>query len=123
MRLPIVIESVNFEAYANKYEYSVSYTKREGANSGTMLDGSRVYDLLAYKAVIELELNALTSAQLSAVLTACMKQYVTVTFFDTLTNAQRTATFIPDVGTQSYAFDRHSLYYFKDGIKIKLEEK
>lgn len=123
MRLPIAIDGVDFTPYTNKNAYRVSYEKREGANSGVMLDGSKSFDLLANKAKIEWELNALTSAQLSAVLTACLKQYVTVTYFDTLTNAERTAEFIPDVGRQDYAFSRHDLYFFKDGITITLEER
>ena len=123
MRLPITINGVDFTQYTSKNAYKVTYDKREGANSGMMLDGSKTFDLLAYKAVIEWELNALTSAQLSAVLAACMEQYVTVTYFDTLTNAERTAEFIPVVGTQQYAFSRHELFYFRDGITIKLEER
>ena len=123
MRLPITINGVDFTPYTSKNAYKVTYEKREGVNSGVMLDGSKTFDLLAYKAVIEWELNALTSAQLSAVLAACMEQYVEVSYFDTLTNAERTAEFIPDVGTQEYAFSRHDLYYFRDGITIKLEER
>lgn len=123
MRLPIGIEGVDFTPYTNKNKYRVSYTRREGSNGGTMLDGSRTVDLLAYKAVIEWDLNALTSAQLATVLGACIKQYVTVTFFDPMINDTREAVFIPNVGRADYAFDRHDLYYFKDGITIKLEEK
>lgn len=123
MRLPITIDGVDFTPYTSKNAYTVEYVKREGPNSGQMMDGSQVIDLLAYKALITWELNALTSAQLSAVLQAAQKQYVTVSYFDTAINDVRQATFIPTVGAQAYAFARHGLHYFRDGTVLTLLEK
>ena len=121
--LPIVIDGVDFSALTNSKSYKVSYIRREGANSGVMLDGSRTVDTLARKAVIVWELNALTSNQLAAILSACSADYVEVTYFDTKTGAARTATFIPEIGEQDFAFERHGLKCFKDGISLRLEEK
>ncbi len=123
MRLPIVIDGVDFTPYTMKNGYRVQYIRREGVNSGLMLDGSTTIDVLAFKAVIEWDLTAMTSAQFSNVCNACIKNEVTVTFFDPKTNAERTAVFFPTLGQANYAFSRHNLHYFRDGAVLTLEEK
>ena len=122
--MKLIIDGNNFTAYAKKSKgYRVTYKKREGVNSGIMQDGSKVYDLLAYKAVLEWDLIGLTSAQISQIMTACLKQYVTVTFFDPKINADRTASMIPDVGEATAAFQRNGGTFWEDGITIEMEER
>lgn len=121
--MTMIINGTDYSALAKKNGYRVSYQKREGVNSGVMLDGSKVFDLLAWKATIVWELNGLTAAQFSGLLTACMQQYATVTFFDAASNANKTVECIPEIGESEVAFQRHGITYWRDGITITMEER
>ena len=121
--MKMVIGGNDFTAYSKKTKgYRVTYQKREGVNSGIMLDGTKVYDLLAYKAVVEWDLIGLTSAQISQILNACLVHYTSVTFLDPWANAERTATMIPDVSEATVAFQRNGGTFWQDGCTITMEE-
>lgn len=122
MRLPLTINGVDFSELANKYEYEVGYITRTGSNGGVMLDGTRVVDIIAYKASITWPLNDLRDTDLAAIQTACQTPEVTVTFWDTLANAQRTSVFIPVFSTQKIGILRSTGKWWK-GISLNLEEK
>lgn len=100
-RLPLIIDGVDFSASINRYGYTVGYIKREGGFGGMMQDGSMRVDILARKAVLTLTANSLKSDAQAALLSACAKDYVTVTYFDTMSNRTREAEFIPDIGDQT----------------------
>lgn len=122
--MKLVIDGVNFTSYCKKGKgYRVTYVKREGVNSGIMQDGSKSFDLLAFKAVLEWDLIGLTSPQIATIMTACLKQYVSVTFFDPKINADRTASMIPEVSEATAAFQRNGGTFWKDGITITMEER
>ena len=122
--MTFTIGSTDFSGLTKKLGgYTVRYVKREGVNSGIMQDGTKTYDLLAYKAVITWELIGLSTAQLSQVLTACMVQYATVTFDDPYTGSTRQSSFIPDVGDADFAFRKNGVNWWKDGLTITMEER
>ena len=54
MKKEISINGVDCSSMFSKYGYSIAYTKKHGANGGTMLDGSTTEDVIAVKAVITL---------------------------------------------------------------------
>lgn len=122
--MTLIIGNTNFTSLAKRLGgYTVSYQKREGPLSGYMQDGSKTFDLLAWKAVVTWELIGLRTQELAQVLNAVMNNYVQVTYFDPKTNANRTATFIPDIGDLNVAFQRNNATFWKDGITITMEEK
>ena len=123
-RLTFKVDGVDYSPSINRYGYSVGYEKRTGNNGGTMLDGSETVDILAWKAVLTLTGNAMPSEKLSALLTACLKDYVQVTFFDVKINGERTAAFIPDVGPASIGLISSGVAkWFREGIVLTLREK
>lgn len=123
MRLPLTIEGIDCSNYANINNYNIGYKAIQGNNGGIMLDGSTTVDVLAYKCVITLDLNSMTGIQLSTILTAILKPYVTVTYFDTLTNANRTAVFMPEIGSSRFAFFTDGSKRFDSGTTLVLTER
>lgn len=120
-RLPLVIDGVDYSPAITRYGYTVGYEAREGPNGGMMQDGSMCVDILAWKAVLTLPCNDLRSEDQAALLTACMKPYISVTYWDTKTNAERKATFIPAVGSSNLAMIRGGIKWFS-GMSITLTE-
>lgn len=96
-RLSYIVDGVDFSAYVNRWQYAVRYDYREGKNGGLMLDGSYLRDLLAIKRVVSVTLNDRSGPQLSAFLSAVLKNEVQLTYFEPADNADRTATFHPTV--------------------------
>lgn len=121
-RLPFAVDGVDFAKRINKFVYSVGYEKREGTNGGMMLDGSETVDILAYKAVVSVDTNAMEAAELSALVTALLKPYVQLTYWDTRSNAPRTAEFIPDVSAAPLGFVTQDRKIF-DAFTITLRER
>lgn len=128
--LPITIDGEDFTDLTDRNTYIVTYTPREGPNGGIMLNGDKTVDVLrndqdepVYKPTISWKLNALTAAQLARIQRACMKPDVLVSYFDTATAAEASAVFHPTLGAANFAFERHGLYYFRDGINLELEAK
>ena len=68
-------------------------------------------------------MNALTAEKLSELLRAVLKQNVTATYFDTRANDISTSIFIPSINDQNFAFNRHGVNFFRDGIKLTLRER
>lgn len=123
MRLPFVADGVDLSPSINKYGYSVSYFKRLGPNSGIMQDGSYQEDVLAYKARIQAETNDLYPDDLAALLQAFTKTYITLTYWDIRTNAERTAEFIPDISASRVAAYGLSGIYWLTSVVITLDER
>lgn len=121
-RLPFVVDDVDFSAKINRFSYAVGYEKREGSNGGLMLDGSETVDILAFKAVVTVSTNGMRSEELAQLLTALLKPYVQLQFFDTRINDTRTATFIPDVSAAPLGFAAPDRKIF-DTFQITLRER
>ena len=96
-RPPYIVDGVDFSAYVNRWQYAVGYDFREGKNGGLMLDGSEPRDLLAIKARVSVTVNDQPGAELAALLTAVLKNEVTLQYYDPQTNGTRTGTFKPTV--------------------------
>lgn len=128
MRLPLTIDGVDFSVLANKYEYSISYSAREGSNSGIMLNGDKTIDVLVddddnpvYKATITWNLNDMKDTDLMAIQSAVLKPYCSVTFFDTRINDERTATMIPSLSESNIGILRATKWWKHP--TLTLEEK
>lgn len=121
-RLPFTVDGVDFSARINRFAYSVGYEKREGSLGGMMLDGTETVDVRAYKAVVTVSTNGMQSEELAQLLTALLKPYVQLQFFDTRINDTRTATFIPDVSPAPLGFVASDRKVF-DTFQITLRER
>lgn len=121
-RLPFTVDGVDFSARINRFAYSVGYEKREGSLGGMMLDGTETVDVRAYKAVVTVSTNGMRSEELAQLLTALLKPYVQLQFFDTRINDTRTATFIPDVSPAPLGFVASGRKVF-DTFQITLRER
>lgn len=122
MRLPLTINGTDFSELASRCEYTVGYNVRTGSNGGMMLNGEMTVDILAYKAVITWPLNDMTAADLAAIQTAVLTDYVSVLYWDTKTNASRQAVFMPKISSAKIGILRTSGKWWKD-ITLTLEEK
>lgn len=85
MNMTLLIDSVDYSSYIPPRGYTVQYKKILGTNSCYTLDGTYHEDVLAYKAIVQTELLPMTSAQLSAIISAC-ENCDNATYFDTRTN-------------------------------------
>ena len=121
-RLPFTVDGVDFSARINRFAYSVGYEKREGSLGGMMLDGTETVDVRAYKAVDTVSTNGMRSEELAQLLTALLKPYVQLQFFDTRINDTRTATFIPYVSPAPLGFVASDRKVF-DTFQITLRER
>ena len=122
-RPTLIIDGVDFTNSFNKYGYGVSYSPVSGVNGGIMKDGSETVDIVAWKAVLELPCNGMKSADISAVVLACKKTYVTVKYFDVATGAEKTSVFIPSIGKSTYRLTTPSGDMCFSGLVIKLRER
>lgn len=100
-RPTLYINGTDFSAYANEYGYSIDYVERHGPNGGLLQSGAQLTDLLRRAPVITWALNDLPQQELSALLAACEDNYVSVTYFDTRSNQDKTGMFHPYIGRQS----------------------
>lgn len=86
------VNGYNFTPLMTPYGYTVSHTKIQGGNQGTMKDGSFIDDVLAYKAVIAITFMPLTQADLEWVTNALyLYDYPAVEFYDPKTKNNRRA--------------------------------
>lgn len=123
MALTCIINSTDFSSWVNDRTFQIAYERQGGPNSGVMLNGKEQPDTISLKAIVTWDLNYLTGDRLAAILQIAMLDTVTLTYRDALENADRTATFIPELGGASYAFPRHGLDYFKQGQTLTLREQ
>lgn len=98
-KLPYIVDGTDFTALVHKYGYEVSYEFREGENGGLMCSGDELRDLLAVKPVVAVTINDAPTAQISALLAACLKNEVSLRYFDPRTGAAQTVTMHPTVDT------------------------
>lgn len=98
-KLPYIVDGTDFTALIHKYGYEVSYEFREGENGGLMCSGDELRDLLAVKPTVAVTVNDAPTAQVSALLAACLKNEVSLTYFDPKAGAEKTVTMHPTVDT------------------------
>lgn len=122
MRLPLIIDGVDFTSVVSKYGYKPYVITRQGKNGGTMLNGDVVVDILAYKTGVSIRLNPMTGADAAAIMAAVSNPYVEATVWDVRTNSEKTATFITKISQPNLAILRSSEKWWS-GITITLEEK
>ena len=120
--MTLIIDGTDFSDFVADDGYHIGYETREG-NSLITMDGTLHTNLQAIKTVISCEMNALTAEKLSELLQVALKQYVTATYFDTRFNDISTSIFIPTINEQNFAFNRHGVKFFRDGIKLSLRER
>ena len=82
MRKTIKINGVDFTDFFTPVGYKVKHKKITGPNSGYMLDGSYVEDVLAVKAIITCTCMPLSETQLSTLLTQLYGDALSVYFYD-----------------------------------------
>ena len=121
-RPPYIVDGVDFTDYVNRGQYSVGYVYREGSNAALRLSGLQPRDLLAIKTRVSVTVNDQQGPQLAALLTAVLKNYVQLTYFEPKDNAVRTATFIPTVEEVSIPLVPGSVRWGK-GFRITMEEE
>lgn len=118
-RMTLTIDGVDYAAMFDKYSYSVSYEVREGSNSGTMKDGTRVADILARKVIINLATNV--GIDLANLIAALKKDYVTVEY-STPEGDTATGLFTPELGTFSVAMYKGGTIVWDNGANVTLTE-
>ena len=119
---PYIVDGVDFTAYVNRWQYSVGYVYREGSNASLRLSGLQPRDLLAIKTRVSVTVNDQQGPRLAALLTAVLKNYVQLTYFEPKDNAARTATFKPTVEEVSIPPVPGSIRWGK-GFRIVMEEE
>lgn len=119
---PYIVDGVDFTEYVNRWQYSVGYVYREGSNASLRLSGLQPRDLLAIKTRVSVTINDQQGPQLASLLTAVLKNYVQLTYFEPKDNAARTATFKPTVETISLPPVPGSVRWGK-GFRITMEEE
>lgn len=86
MNITLLLDGIDFSSFVPKMGYTVGYREILGGNSCLTLDGKMHDDVLAYKAVINIELNPMDSIQLSK-LVSVVEKCKNATYFDTKTNS------------------------------------
>ena len=101
----------------------VSYEKREGDNGGLMKNGDMTVDIIAWKAIIEVETQGVSAEWIPLLLAEMINDYVSVSFIDPRTNNPRTGTFIPSVVESPMAFFADGDVKWYNSTTITLTEK
>lgn len=123
MSKSITINGVNYTDMFTPTGYMVSYQKRRGNNSGPMLDGSYVDDVLAVKAVVTCTCMPTNETQLQQLLTVLANTYVTLNYFDPRTSAYRVITAIPSDPSQKYRGSGVNSLEYWTGTVVTFTEK
>lgn len=101
MRLPLVINGVDFSEAASRREYQIVYEERSGDAGGMMLNGDMTLDIRAKRPVITWPLNAMWLDELTALYAAInAADYVTVSYLDTVTGQQSEGLFHGTISDQ-----------------------
>ena len=111
-KMPLTINGVDFSALTERLGYSINYEDVTGGNGMTMQNGDRYVDVITRKPVLTWRLDSLTNAQLASLHAAINASvYVSVTYFDTATNAVQTAYFHGTISAQQVGVIRSGNYY------------
>ena len=111
-KMPLTINGVDFSALTERLGYAISYEDRAGNNGKTMQNGDQYLDIITRKPVLTWRLDSLTNSQLAALHAAINAAvYVSVSYFDTATNAVVTALFHGVISSQEVGVIRNGGYY------------
>lgn len=122
MTMTLLIDSVDYSAHLTKRGYTAAYKAVLGANSCYTLDGTYHEDVLAYKAVITVPLNPLTTAQVAALLNAC-HNCKTATYFDAKTNTTVTKNAKVTLSAAGIALNKSTaVFWGGQGLTLTIEE-
>lgn len=126
MNATLLIDSVNYSFLLPRKGYNISHKKVLGSNSCYTLDGKYHEDVLAYKAVIKVDLLPMTSTQLSELVNA-VQNCKNATYFDTMTNSVVTREVNATLESASLVFNTSKKAFWSDtnqkGITLTIEEK
>lgn len=123
MSKTIAINGVNYTDMFTPTGYMVSYQKRRGNNSGTMLDGSYVDDVLAVKAVVTCTCMPTNEMKLQQLLIVLSNTYVTVYYFDPRVGTYRTMTAMSSEPTQKFRGQGGNALDYWTGTVVTFTEK
>lgn len=119
----LIIGSVDFSARANRWAWKCEAIPRTGPNGGQAKNGRVISDLVGYALRITFQLNGMTAADASSLLSACLDRYIEATVLDPITMATRSAWFQPTVPPVDYAFTTaNGIRLYKNGGELILEE-
>ncbi len=126
MNMVLLLDSIDYSYLLPRKGYSVSYKKVLGPNSRTTLDGKYHEDVLAYKAVVKVDLAPMTSEQLSRLADSVQNCRLAI-FFDTKTNSVVTREVYATLESATLVFNTENKAYWsasnKKGITLTLEER
>lgn len=121
LRIPLVINGIDFSEAANRTGYSIEYEERTGGNSFLSLAGTYDYDILARVPVINWPLNALKLDELQQLRTAALASvYVPVTYLDLDTAAMKSGYFHASFGRVTVPLITPDGYMIQDGSVLTL---
>ena len=123
MRKTIKINGKDFTDVFTPTGYTVSYIKRRGNNSDTMLDGSYVDDVLAIKAVVTCYCMPTNEAVLQELLVEIAATYVQLEYYDPKEKTYRTITTMPSEPSQKYRGNGADALEYWTGTVIVFTEK
>ena len=111
VKMPLTIGGVDFSAITQRLGYSVAYEDRNGGNTMKMMNGDEYQDLIVRKPILTFQLDSLTMTQLAALHAAInAATYVSVTYYDAATAAQKTAYFHGVINAQTVGAIRNGGY-------------
>lgn len=122
MQKPIKINQVDVSEMFRKYGYYVEEIKVTGPNSGTMINGDEVEDILQIRDNIYLPLMPLTEQQNAALMSLLREsQYVTITYYSPTWCEVRTTECIREPATVKHLMQSPNgkEYFFGDAVLLR----
>lgn len=120
----LIIDSTDFSSQVDVSNYSITPRRIAGPAQGTLTNGDHVADVVNIKRDLTMSVEAASSADASAFLQACMKEYVNLIFIDAISGAQYTGTYEPNVGSVPLAIDADRKgRRFWYGFQVQFKEK
>lgn len=99
-----IIGQLDCSGLVNAYSMQCEIIEREGDNGGLLRDGTEIKDILARKVRLSWTMNSITAAQYAALRAAVPDDApASVTVYDPVANATRTAYFNVTLPTFVYA--------------------
>ena len=120
--MKLTINGQDFTGMFNRFGVAPGHEKVECPNGGTDLAGGTILDIVSVKAVLDLEANALTQAQYTALIALCKLPYVTVAYDDPDTAQEVTRVMIPTASApRQVPFSSGAVWY--RGLTLNLRER
>lgn len=122
----VMVNGVDFTPFVTPYGYTIGWRKIQGGNQGTMLDGSFIDDVLAYKITVIVIFMPLSQEDYTKVISTLLdrnREYATVQFYDPDEHGFRTAecTFTTTNQVERGTGSDGKIYW--TGLAIQFEER